>query len=404
MKANYITPPQKCTGCALCSNVCSTNAVRMLWNENGFLVPDVNTDACINCGACVRACPAQPIHLEELRNTARVDAPLGAYGAWNHERKTHIQSSSGGIFTALATLIFEQGGCVFGVIWETPDTAIFSKAESLEELAAMRGSKYTQAQPGMVYRQVKEELKKGRKVLFCGTSCQVYALQRFLKKKHENLILVDILCHGVPSRLLLQSYIQSFERETGKNIRQIHFREKKGNWQNYQIRKLYSDGTWEDHRNGEDMFLRIFVGDFVLNEACYNCPHTRLPRVGDITLGDFWGDLQSSHPEWPISDGIGSVLANTQRGQTILHVLEEKAMIQLEPVPFEELLKGQRSTYLRQTPTIPAERLKVLNMLRTQPLKPIFKRLILTVKIAGFRIKRHGLIHKIIRKLRSFIR
>lgn len=394
---NAITPPDECTGCALCANVCAHNAIRMEWNQEGFLVPEVNATRCINCGACVKACPAQPAHLKKLRAAAPDAAPMAAYGAWHANKETQLRSSSGGIFSALAEQIFAQGGCVFGVIWDNKDTAVYTRAENMDQLAAMRGSKYTQAVPGDVYRQVKAELKKGRHVLFCGTSCQVYALRRYLRKEYENLLLVDILCHGVPSRLLLQAYIREYEKQHKKEINRIQFRDKAGNWQQYHVRKHFTDGSSISHMNREDMFMRIFVGDFALNEACYNCPHARFPRVGDITLGDYWGDLQTMHPDWPILDGIGSVLGNTQKGSDILQELN----INLHPVPFKELHDGQPPTYIRENTKLPPQRLKILNALQRKSLPVVCQRLFELEKCGPFQFIRNSIPHRVFRILRK---
>lgn len=395
-----ITPPPNCTGCALCANVCAHNAIRMEWDTEGFLVPKVDSEACINCGACVKACPAQPEHLEELRKAAPVTSPLASYGAWNKDKETHLNSSSGGIFSALAEQIFAQGGCVFGVVWANKDTAVFSKAENMDELAAMRGSKYTQAVPGDVYRQVKKELRQGRHVLFCGTSCQVYALKRYLRKEYANLLMVDILCHGVPSRLLLQAYIREYEKQHKKEISKIQFRDKAGNWQQYHVKKHFTDGTSTSHRNWEDMFMRIFIGDFVLNTACYNCPHARLPLVGDITLGDFWGDLQKLHPDWPISDGIGAVLANTVRGTKYLDILHSSGNITLHQVLFSELYHGQPSTYQRPATTPPSQRHEVLKLLKDSPVSVAYRFLYTHTNRNPFSFTRYRILHKIYHKLR----
>lgn len=398
---NAITPPDECTGCALCANVCAHDAINMVWSEDGFLVPKVDATRCMNCGACVKACPAQPEHLEELRKAAPVTSPLASYGAWNKDKETHLNSSSGGIFSALAEQIFAQGGCVFGVVWANKDTAVFSKAENMDELAAMRGSKYTQAVPGDVYRQVKKELRQGRQVLFCGTSCQVYALKRYLRKEYANLLMVDILCHGVPSRLLLQAYIREHEKQHKKEISKIQFRDKAGNWQQYHVRKHFSDGSSISHRNWEDIFMRVFIGDFALNTACYNCPHARLPRVGDITLGDFWGDLQAMHPDWPIPDGIGSVLGNTTKGTNILQHLQSSNCITLQEVPFDELRNGQPPTYFRRSEPLPSQRQKTLHILRRRPVSVVYQFLFEQEQCGPFRFTRNSLLHRIYMKLRS---
>lgn len=402
----HITAPQACTGCALCANVCSKDAIRMEWNEDGFLVPEVNPDACINCGACVRACPAQPEHLKKLQQSGSGYAAQSpaAYGGWNADEETHLASSSGGIFTALAESVFAEGGCVFGVIWENKDTAVFSKAETREELVAMRGSKYTQAIPGDVYRQVKQELKNGRKVLFCGTSCQVYALKRYLRKDDENLILVDILCHGVPSHNLLKAYIRHYEKTESKELSHIQFRDKAGNWQQYHLKKFFTDGSTLSHCNRADMFMRLFVGDYALNKACYSCPHATFPRVGDITLGDFWGNTEQRHPEWPITNGIGSVIGNTPKGCMLLTELQVQGSITLQQIPLEELIEGQRFTYMRPQGTIHPQRQRALQLLRSLNISGAYRFLIETVQFGPFRVKRNSLLHKAFAKFSNVLR
>lgn len=395
-----ITPPLECTGCALCANVCAHDAINMEWSVDGFLVPTVDTMRCINCGACAKACPAQPEHLEKLRANATPQLQPVSYGGWHKNKQMHLSSSSGGILSALAMQTFNVRGCVFGVVWSSKDTASFTRVESEEELASLRGSKYTQAVPDTVYRQVKTELKKGRHVLFCGTPCQVYALRRYLRKEYDNLLLVDILCHGVPSRHLLQSYIREYEREEGKTISLIQFRDKAGNWQQYHVKKHFTDGTSTSHRNWEDMFMRIFIGDFVLNTACYNCPHARLPRVGDITLGDFWGDLQKLHPDWPISDGIGAVLANTVRGTKYLDILHSSGNITLHQVLFSELYHGQPSTYQRPATTPPSQRHEVLKLLKDSPVSVAYRFLYTHTNRNPFSFTRYRILHKIYHKLR----
>lgn len=394
-----ITAPQECTGCALCANVCAHDAINMVWNADGFLVPEVDATRCINCGACVKACPAQPEHLAGLRAEPPWPESPAAYGGWHSDKETHLNSSSGGIFSALAANVFNAGGCVFGVIWSSKDTAEFTKAENMAELAAMRGSKYTQAMPGTVYRQVKAELKKGRQVLFCGTSCQVYALRRYLRKEYDNLLLVDILCHGVPSRHLLQSYIREFERTECKLIDHIQFRDKAGNWQQYHIRKHFTDGSSISHMNWDDMFMRIFTKDFALNGACYNCPHAKFPRVGDISLGDFWGNLHETHPEWPIADGIGSILGNTPKGRDVIQLLNESGIISVQRVASDELVQGQPFTYLRRAETPPALRRYTLNKLCRGRLSALYVKLFERAQCGPFRFRKNGRLHRLYAKL-----
>lgn len=391
----YITPPENCTGCALCANVCSKNAIRMIWSKDGFLVPTVDTQACVNCGLCVKMCPAQPGGMRDEQYHDDI-ASVVAYGGWNKDATTLQHSSSGGVFSALAAKIYAAGGCVFGVVWQDKETAVFAKAENMEQLAPMRGSKYTQAMPGGVYREVKAELQKGRQVLFTGTACQVHALKKYLRKPYDNLLTFDIVCHGVPSRKLLQLYIEHCENESNKEVQQLNFRVKKGNWLRYQVQKLYKDGTTQEDVSGNDLFMHLFIGDKMLNKCCYNCPHAHLPRPGDMTLGDYWG-VQNLHPDWPIKEGIGSLIANTEKGKTILASLAAEAKITLHIEPFANLFKGQARSYLRgDYHEIPKDRDAALVALSSSPLLDVHREFYNKLKIGPFSMQRESVLHKLI--------
>lgn len=406
MQNKYISPPDNCTGCGLCANVCSKNAIRMVWSKDGFLIPAVDTKACVNCGLCVKMCPAQPNAMKTEQHYDDIDAVV-AYGGWNSDIDTHRDSSSGGVFSALAQKIFSDGGCVFGVVWKDKETATFVKAENMEQLAPMRGSKYTQAELGKIYRDVKTELLKGRQVLFSGTACQVYALKKYLRKPYENLLTFDIVCHGVPSRKLLQAYVEHFEHVQGKELKEVCFRFKDGNWQGYKVQKLFTDGSVLNHVNSQDMFMNLFIGDYMLNKACYNCPHAHLPRPGDMTLGDYWGNLQAMHPEWPISDGIGSLVANSEKGKSVLEKLADEGKITLHREPFRNLYNGQSRSYLRgEDAHIPSQRDEALLMIEQQPITKVWNRFCNTVKLGPIRLRKNGLLHRLIifpRRVASFI-
>ena len=407
MQNKYISPPDNCTGCGLCANVCSQDAIRMEWSKEGFLVPHVDISACVNCGLCVKMCPAQPGAMNNESYTDDIEAVV-AYGGWNCNDSIHCGSSSGGVFSALAEHVFAEGGRVFGVVWKDKVTATFAKAENMVELEPMRGSKYTQAEPGNVYRDVKTELQKGRQVLFTGTACQVYALKKYLRKPYENLLTFDIVCHGVPSRKLLLAYVKHYEREQGKELKEVYFRFKDGNWQGYKVQKRFVDGSVLNHPNGQDMFIRLFIGDKMLNKCCYNCPHAHLPRPGDLTLGDYWGDLQALHPDWPIKDGIGSLVANSAKGQSVLEFLAEEGSMALHREPFINLYNGQQRSYLReQGHDIPKNRAEALHDLDNLPLEKVFDQYCNRTKIGPFRLRTNGLPYKILiflRRVAGFIK
>lgn len=368
----HITAPENCTGCALCSNVCSKGAVSMVWSEAGFLVPAVDTDACVECGLCVKSCPAQEDNLKKL-HYADDNQAVVSYGAWNRDSSVHRHSSSGGVFTALAENVIAAGGCVFGVVWKDKLTPVFDKAETPEQLARMRGSKYTHANAAGIYRAVRHELSTGRRVLFSGTSCQVNALRQFLRKEYDNLLTVDIVCHGMPSHLILEKYVEHWEKECGSPVRHISFREKSEGWLNYHVARNHEDGSTRTTEHHKDMYMRLFLSDLALNKACYNCPYAHLPRSGDITLGDFWG-VQQVHPDWPIREGISAVLATSAKGQEAL--LNCSAALNLMPESFETVSAKQRAVYIRPKKEVPQHRARALSLLKQLPLTSAVHRIL----------------------------
>lgn len=379
---SHITAPESCMGCGLCANVCSKGAIRMVWSPEGFLVPHVEESRCVECGLCLHKCPALgelPGHDDESRHT------LECYGAWNRDRETLMKSSSGGVFSALAKLVLAQEGCVFGVVWRDKHTAAFTKAENMEEVSAMRGSKYTQALPGSVYRQVKAELKRGRRVLFTGTPCQVHALRSCLGKPHENLLAVDIVCHGVPSHLLLEQYIREKEAAKGEEVERIDFRCKKTAWNHYSVSVIYQDGEHEDEFCGDNSYMRMFLSDLALNRVCYNCPFAHFPRQGDLTLGDFWG-VERIRPEWPIREGIESLLVNTAAGHKALKEISEQ--IEMKQVPFHEIYQGQEASYIRPIRQVPSEREEILQDASTHSPQFLVEKYLMRVRFCGMRIRK----------------
>lgn len=396
--AKYIQPPKLCTGCSLCANVCPRDVIQMIFNEEGFLEPQVNVSGCINCGLCVKSCPAQPSAISRKKSTVSFDS-VSAYGGWHKEKLILGQSSSGGLFSALAERVFAENGCVFGVAWQNKTTAAFFKADNMQELEPMRGSKYTQAVPNYVYREVKVELEKGRSVLFVGTSCQVHALKKYLRRPHERLLTVDILCAGVPSRHLLSSYVDYLERVHGKELRHINFRYKDGNWLRYKVQCVFVDGDKYSEYSDKNLFMHLFLDGKFLNACCYECPYTRLPRQGDITLGDYWG-VQNYEANWPISEGINSIVVSSDKGKKAIMELEQKRLIELHPQHFSCLHKGQPHNYnIRKKKKASNNRKKILETLHSQSLEDVHNAYYNYVRMCFFRVHRHSILSKMQKKL-----
>ena len=205
----------KCCGCRACEEVCPLRCIKMSRYENGFLYPIKDTNKCIGCGACERVCP----HLE-----TKVVEPMKEYVAFAKNKDTRKQGSSGGIFGLLAEWTIKNNGMVFGAGFNDELKLISMSVETLPGLELLYRSKYLQADMHGSYVGVKNELEKGRWVLFCSTPCNVQALRNYLGKEYERLILVDFVCHGVASQELFDKSIRWYEEKYKKKMTYNKFR------------------------------------------------------------------------------------------------------------------------------------------------------------------------------------
>lgn len=393
-KRDHIVAPPDCTGCSLCANVCGHDAIAMVWSEEGFLIPQVDEAACVGCGVCVLKCPAlqeRPKVQDELRES------VPTFGAWHRDAEVHRASSSGGVFTALASWVLAQGGCVFGVVWRDKVTAVFTKAESMEEVALMRGSKYVPAVPGMSFREVKAELRKGRRVLFVGVPCQVHALRSYLGRRYDLLLTVDVVCHGVPSRLLWQKFVAEAEERSGKVVRRVSFRDKDEGWLRYNLTTHFTDGSREAQFYWDTDFMRLFLSDVALNRCCYDCRYAGLPRQGDVTVGDFWG-VQGLHPDWPLRDGVAAVLVNSPAGVAAMEAVADALVCRR--VPFREVYDGQDMLHDKGPHAVHPYRARVLKAARRMSLARLRRRFVGTLLLGPLALRRDALLLRVLRRLR----
>lgn len=397
-KRDHIVAPPDCTGCSLCANVCGHDAIAMVWSEEGFLIPQVDEGACVGCGLCVLKCPAlheRPKVQDELRES------VPTFGAWHRDAEVHRASSSGGVFTALASWVLAQGGCVFGVAWRDKVTAVFTKAESMEEVALMRGSKYVPAVLGMSFREVRAELRKGRRVLFVGVPCQVHALRSYLGKRYDLLLTVDVVCHGVPSRLLWQKFVAEAEERSGKVVRRVSFRDKDEGWLRYNLTTHFTDGSREAQFYWDTDFMRLFLSDVALNRCCYDCRYAGLPRQGDVTVGDFWG-VQNLHSDWPLRDGVAAVLVNSPAGEAAMAAVADALVCRR--VPFREVYDGQDMLHDKGQHGVHPYRARVLRAVRRMSLARLRRRFVGTLLLGPLALRRDALLLRALRRLRRMFR
>ena len=304
-----------CCGCNACVQRCPKQCITMQADNEGFLYPIIDATTCIDCGICEKVCPV--INQNEPRK------PLKVYAAYNKNEQVRMQSSSGGIFTLLAEETIKKGGVVFGVKFNKDWMPEFDYTETIEGIAPLRGSKYVQAIVGNAYKQAENFLKAGREVLFCGTPCQIAGLKLYLRKEYNNLLSVDIICHGVPSPGLWNRYLnEKYQEHCGDNpadarfkkIESINFRHKYPLWNDYSFCIKYK-GDIPQHRvrAAKDPYMQAFLLDIVLRPSCYDCPAKGGKSFCDIKICDFWG-IEKIMPECDVEKGIGGVIIYTEKG------------------------------------------------------------------------------------------
>lgn len=238
-----------------------------------------------------------------------------AYACYCLDNNARIQSSSGGIFYALSKQVIDAGGVVFGAAFDTNWYVAHRFVESLDELKSLMGSKYIQSDIGYSYIQVKNFLKQGRLVLFCGTPCQISGLRSYLGKDYENLILVDFVCHGVASPKVWKDYLEEISK--GREICDISFRDKSKGWKKFMLRITFCDGTKYEENPHVDPFMKAFLNDIIQRPACYKCQFKGIIRESDITLGDFWG-IENVLPQMFDDNGISLMLVNTVKANALI--------------------------------------------------------------------------------------
>ena len=297
-----------CCGCSACMNICPTKCIEMKFDDEGFWYPYIDEDKCKHCGQCDKTCPV----LNQKTNTNQVNPHT--FAVINPDEFVRKRSSSGGVFYALAELIINQGGVVFGARFNENWEVIHDFTDNIKGIRSFQGSKYVQSNIGETYKQVNEFLKQGRKVLFSGTPCQIAGLQSFLGHDDDNLLLVDVICHGVPSPVIWKNYVKIHERN-GDKICNIFFRKKEFSWINYFIEFIFEKSPKYLNFAGADNYMAAFLSNLSLRPSCYNC-HFRIGvgnNKSDITIADFWG-VQSILPQMFDDKGTSLVMVSTQKG------------------------------------------------------------------------------------------
>lgn len=328
-----------CTGCAACGAVCPTGSISMKADREGFMQPHIDTNKCIGCHKCEKTCPII-CHLS--RNRKLTDT---GYAAQHKEADVLNRSKSGGAFYAIAEFVILSGGVVFGVKWDTEHlAAVHSYTETIEGLRLFQGSKYVQSWIGDSYKQVKDFLSQRRLVLFSGTPCQVAGLYAFLgKRNYENLILVDVICHGVSNHQVYSEYMH-WKSPNAVRFIGVNQHNKRGGWRHPSI----SSFIYEDENNNiveseckttDDRYIVACTAkDYILRRSCSNC-YFKIPNsIADLTLGDFWG-VWDVRPDLFNNHGVSIILPNNDIGNDVLNMIKD--FVSLTSVPTNDILLYQ---------------------------------------------------------------
>lgn len=314
-----IDKKEDCCGCSACSQICPKECISLKEDNQGFLYPVVDKATCIECGLCERICP--------ILNQGDERKSLSIYAAKSRSEEIRGQSSSGGIFTLLADKVISEGGVVFGARFDENWMVRHDYTETIEGLSAFRGSKYLQSIMGNSYQKTKDFLNQGRKVLFSGTPCQIAGLKKYLRKEYEHLLTIDIICHGVPSPLVWENYIDNeCKRLSAETITEISFRDKTTGWKNFSL-KLNINSSKDSNIISQiepfrkNVFMKGFLSNLYLRPSCYACAFRSGKSHSDITLGDFWG-IQHYYSEFDDDKGVNLVLCNTGKGHKYFSVID----------------------------------------------------------------------------------
>ncbi len=335
-----------CCGCTSCASACPTSAITMQPNEEGFLVPQVDKEKCIDCGKCDRSCP----HLNTSEDMSGFSLesfdgkPSYLYFSQKEERKN---SASGGFVYDAMQATIKDNGVICGCVWDDKMKAVHIVSDKSEDLLRMQSSKYVQSDMTGCYAEVRKALKQQRKVVFCGTPCQTAGLKQYLGKTHaENLISICLICHGVASPLAWKKWVEVMEKKYHGKLVNVNMRDKsyKGYTTSYSKYTFQSALHTQEMKSGRvshecgvkkstylaectrnvgmptylaDPYIFLFTDNLYLRKSCNRCQYKADQNGADIIVGDFYESTPSAG-----NLGCSCVIAMTEKGNDYIKQLD----------------------------------------------------------------------------------
>lgn len=309
-----------CCGCNACGDICPTSAISFKVDEEGFWYPEVHMDKCINCHLCEKICPNLNIH--SIRNRGQHYPKV--IGCHHKNITIRFDSTSGGVFSALANAMYKEGGYVSGAVQNEDFSVSNYISNNKRDLARLRSSKYLQSNAEGLYKQIRELLRKGEKVLACGSPCQMAGLRGFLgTKDYDNLIIVDFLCRATNSPKVYKKYLESLEKKFGSKVVYVKAKNKEHGWRSLARKVVFENGKEYFGEGHDDDYRRGYHWNMYERPSCYDCKFKTLPRIADITLADFWG-IEKIDPSLDKNLGTSMVLLNTEKGEKFFEKIKSK--------------------------------------------------------------------------------
>lgn len=329
-----IDTDNRCTGCNMCVAVCPVNAISLVVSTEGFWYPSVDSAKCLECSKCIKSCPVYG-----KNETDNYFEPV-CYAGWNLNADEQLNSSSGGIFSLLARYVLGEDGTVYGAAYTNSFYVEHIRVDSINELDKIRRSKYVQSFISEeLLNAVKEDLMSGKLVLFSGTPCQIAGINK-LYHQFENLLTVDVVCHGVPSPKAWKSYLKEVIEENGP-IKSINMRNKANGWKKFFFSTEFCDNSTKETWFNDNVWGKSFVKNLFLRESCYHCEFKNKIRCSDISLGDFWEAARGVHNEFDNEDrGTSIILVNSNKGTMAVKKLQTEGMCFIRNIPFHWIPKN----------------------------------------------------------------